>query len=360
MSAHERSDFELGMDEMVRPTFTWGVSTHVGGVREHNEDAHSVSEHACVVADGMGGHAAGEVASQLVAKMVADTFAARLVDVSELPSFISSLNAEVQRVGQANDTPGMGTTVVGVVIAENGDATSAVVFHVGDSRCYRLAGGIMTQLTVDHSHVEELVRAGMITSEEARTHPLRNVVTRALGADERVEADFYVLPDQSCRLLLCSDGLSGEIHDDRIWDVLTNTPDPSVAADALIQSVLEGPARDNVTAIVIDVVASPGGKHSRRTEQVSRIVEDSTAEIDITAEAPASRRSTVGEITAEPVDDSMRAIPWAPPELAGWGPPHVDGTTDRPPETSGEAAWGSAPPPTPLSGEPATEPGDRE
>lgn len=239
------------------PTFTWGASTHVGGVRPHNEDAYAAGDRACVVADGMGGHLAGEVASRLAVQMVTDAFEAQAFHVSDLPRFVSTVNDAVQRIGEENGTPGMGTTVVGVVVAENGDTPSAVVFHVGDSRCYRLAGGIMTQVTVDHSYVEDLVRAGQITRLEAQSHPLRNVVTRALGADETVEADFYVLPDEDCRLLLCSDGLSGEMHDEWISDVLSSHPDPSEAAEALVQAVLAGPARDNVTAIVVDVVVPP-------------------------------------------------------------------------------------------------------
>jgi PPM family protein phosphatase len=362
MSPDARRAGEFSAPVVSRPTFAWGVSTHVGGVRDHNEDAYVVSEHACVVADGMGGHEAGEVASQLVVRMVADVFASRLLDVSELPAFVATLNDEVQRAGEKNDTPGMGTTVVGVVITENGDTPSAVVFHVGDSRCYRLATGIMTQVTVDHSHVEEMVRAGIITRHEALTHPLRNVVTRALGAEPTVEADFFVLPDEGCRLLLCSDGLSGEIHDDQIWDVLTSHPDPSNAAAALVRAVLDGPARDNVTAIVVDIVPA-NREYGRRIVQVGEVVlaaVDTTAEVDITQEAPAARRSSVGEITAEPVDDVMRTIPWAPSTRADWNPPNVGGATDRPRESSGEAAWGSATPPATRPGTSASESGDSE
>jgi PPM family protein phosphatase len=328
-----------------RPRFTWGASTHVGRVRQHNEDAYCVSAHACVVADGMGGHEAGEVASRLVVQLAQDTFTTRLLDVSDLPDFVSVLNNDVQRTGETNDTPGMGTTVVGVVIAENGDAPSAVVFHVGDSRCYRLAGGILTQLTVDHSHVEELVRAGRISRHEASTHPLRNVVTRALGAETTVEADFHVLPDESCRLLLCSDGLSGEIHDDRIWDVLTSHADPEEAAEALVQAVLEGPARDNVTVIVIDV-AQPAGVKREPADRLTIAADDATADVDITAEAPLARRSARGDTTAEPFDDSMQPIPWAPPTPVAQHQGTVGDSFDRPPVSPGEAAWGSPTPPT--------------
>ncbi len=300
-------------DEIARPTFSWGAGTHVGGVRDHNEDAFFVSPDVCVVADGMGGHQAGEVASQLVTQIVADVFGTHRLDVSELPRFVSALNAAVLRKGAENNTRGMGTTVVGVAVADNGDAPSAVVFHVGDSRCYRLCNGVMKQLTSDHSHVEELVQAGRITAEEAATHPLRNVITRALGADVSVEADFHVLDDEDCRILLCSDGLSGEIDDDRIWDLLTAHTDPSAAAVALIDAVLEGRARDNITAIVVDV-AFPAVDLTRSTGLIPiPALQDADVtggpSIDHTADVAADVTADVTaefdfDVTAEPAADA--------------------------------------------------------
>ena len=329
------------------PTFTWGATTHVGAVRSHNEDAFHVSDEVCVVADGMGGHQAGEVASQLVTRLVSETFAAQRLDVTELSDLVSALNAAVLRAGAENNTQGMGTTVVGVAVADNGDAPSAVVFHVGDSRCYRLAGGIMTQLTIDHSHVQDLVRQGRITPGEALTHPLRNVITRALGADVDVEADFLVLPAEDCRLLLCSDGLSGEIGDDRISEILATHRAPSKAAVALVEAVLDGPARDNVTAIVLDVVFPVLDP----TEELARtdlpLVEgaDVTAHADVTADADETAEM---ELAAESLDPSARVadgetldMPWAPPI------PDSRTTTDggRPSAAPDGAAWGAPIPP---------------
>ncbi len=228
-------------------------ATHVGGVREHNEDSFSVTHHVCVVADGMGGHRAGEVASQLVTQLLVDHVAAHEIDIADLPPLVSRLNDAVNRKGIENGTQGMGTTAVGVVVVANGDTPSAVVFNVGDSRCYRLSGNAMDQLTRDHSHVQELVEAGRITADEAITHPLRNVITRSLGCDASVEADFHVLPAEDCRLLLCSDGLSGEVDDARLADILGQHPDPATAAATLVAAALEGRAPDNVTALVVDV-----------------------------------------------------------------------------------------------------------
>ncbi len=362
---------ELAAESAPRPTFTWGAGTHVGGVREHNEDAFFVSPDVCVVADGMGGHEAGEVASQLVTHIVADVFGAHQLDVAELPRFVSALNAAVLRKGAENNTRGMGTTVVGVAIAENGDTPSAVVFHVGDSRCYRLANGVMKQLTSDHSHVQELVQAGRITPEEALTHPLRNVITRALGADVAVEADFHVLDEENCRILLCSDGLSGEIDDDRIWDLLNSHGDPTAAAVALIDAVLEGPARDNVTAIVVDVVfPEPDPSRSTLPDGNGFAATDSTADdtADVTAESGVATTDEIADITADPADDTLEhgisletlddharasvverlagadpteeimiTRPWAPPDA--FDRRHIE--IDRPPTEPDGAAWAS-------------------
>lgn len=313
MAVADDSAADLADVAAPRPAFSWGAGTHVGGVRDHNEDAFFVSPDVCVVADGMGGHEAGEVASQLVTHIVADVFGAHRLDVSELPRFVSALNAAVLRKGAENNTRGMGTTVVGLAVADNGDAPSAVVFHVGDSRCYRLCNGVMKQLTSDHSHVQELVQAGRITPDEALTHPLRNVITRALGADVAVEADFHVLDEENCRILLCSDGLSGEVDDDRIWDLLTSNTDPTAAAVALIDAVLEGPARDNVTAIVVDI-AFPAPDFAKSTIPDESAVlpadttADDTAEVmaDVTAEVELDvTEDRIDDVTADPADDTL-------------------------------------------------------
>jgi protein phosphatase len=316
------------------PTFTWGATTHVGGVRDHNEDAFYVSDDVCVVADGMGGHDAGEVASQLVTRLVSEVFGGHRLDVTELPAFVSALNAAVLRKGAENDTRGMGTTVVGVAVADNGDARSAVVFHVGDSRCYRLAGGIMIQLTTDHSHVQDLVREGLITPAEASTHPLRNVITRALGADVVVEADFHVLPEVDCRLLLCSDGLSGEIDDDRIGELLATHVNPSKAAVALVEAVLDGPARDNVTAVVLDVAFPVADPTDALRPTDLHVV--GHAEVISEAEAIAEPPAPPGAVA----DIEVLDVPWAPPAL--------DSRTvidaGRPPAPPDAAAWGAPKP----------------
>lgn len=231
----------------------WGAVTHVGGHRTTNEDSYFVSDRVCLVADGMGGHAAGEVASGLVVESFELLHGGAPLDLLGFEPLLSAINTKIREVGAINGTSGMGTTVVGVALIPNGSGSSAVVFNVGDSRCYRLADGSLHQVTVDHSHVQELVEAGDITADQAAAHPLRNVVTRALGVEATVRADYTVLDDLSCRLLLCSDGLSGELEERAICEVLQNEADPNAAALRLVEIVLKGPAPDNITAVVVDV-----------------------------------------------------------------------------------------------------------
>ena len=231
----------------------WGATSHVGGVRSTNEDSYFLSERVCLVADGMGGHAAGEVASGLVAETFGSLDEDRPMELLELEPLLNAINTRIREVGSENGTTGMGTTVVGVALIRNGGGSSAVVFNVGDSRCYRVSDRGLEQITVDHSHVQELIDAGDITREQAASHPMRNVVTRALGVETAVRADYIVLDDVDCRLLLCSDGLSGELSDEAMLDTLASEPDPGAAALALVESVLAGRAPDNITAVVVDV-----------------------------------------------------------------------------------------------------------
>ena len=158
---------------------------------------------------------------------------------------------------------------------QNADEESIVIVNVGDSRCYSLVDDLVSQITVDHSLVQELVDAGEIPPEAAATHPERNVVTRAIGIEDVVAGDFFVLPALPyVRLLLCSVGVSGELSVDRLGQILATVADPAEAADALITAVLEGRAADNATAIVVDV---------RRTGAPDVAADD---ELDVTGPRP--------------------------------------------------------------------------
>lgn len=204
--------------------------------------------HWYAVADGMGGHRAGDVASTITVDVLAG-HATATTTVEAVRRAIADANATV-RSAATGPRAGMGTTVVGAAPLADG---SVAVFHVGDSRCYRLHDGVLTLVTTDHTHVQELVDGGLLDADEAPGHPLRNVVTRAIGVNPEVAADVVVLAPPVGRLLLCSDGLSGELTPRIIGRVLAGVADPARAAHRLVELVLDGPARDNATAVVLDV-----------------------------------------------------------------------------------------------------------
>lgn len=230
-----------------RPVVRAGWATSPGHRRTANEDALLTGPHWYAVADGMGGHLAGDVASTITV----DVLAGHAAPVTTTEGIRRALRDATATVHAAATGPrlGMATTVVGVAPLEGG---SVAVFHVGDSRCYRLLHGELTLVTSDHTHVRELVQAGVITPGDAESHPLRNVVTRAVGLADDVDVDVLVLERPVGRLLLCSDGLSGELAPHRIGRVLAGIPDPQDAADRLVELVLDGPARDNISVIVLD------------------------------------------------------------------------------------------------------------
>ena len=236
----------------------WGAATHEGQLRTQNEDHHHASGNLFVVADGMGGHLAGEVASE----MAVDRLRTNLPDDTE-----NSLDQLVAAIDEANDEiydgslnnpeqAGMGTTVTAVaVVADPHDGEAFAIANVGDSRGYVMRNGRLRQLTIDHSFVQELVAEGAISREEARYHPRRNIVTRALGIEPGVRIDSWTMPIfQDDRILLCSDGLVDEITDDHITEVVVRHADPEAAAQALVDAANEAGGRDNITVVVIDVV----------------------------------------------------------------------------------------------------------
>ncbi|MHA7239277.1 PP2C family protein-serine/threonine phosphatase [Arthrobacter sp. TMS1-12-1] len=241
----------------------YGFGTDRGLRRELNEDSFLAAEPLFAVADGMGGHEAGEVASSVCIR----TLEASGIPGTRLPQLTAAdLEDLVHHADQRIRTEAgghAGTTLTGVVLVEESGTPSWLFFNVGDSRAYRLSGGTFGQISVDHSEVQELVDLGSITEEEARTHHRRHVVTRALGAGDDADPDVWLLPvEDSDRVLLCSDGLSGEVTDEDIHAILTTVADPQEACDELIAAALRSGARDNVTVIVVDVSA-PDGEGSR-------------------------------------------------------------------------------------------------
>ncbi len=237
-----------------------GAATHTGMVRTENEDAFVTASPVFAVADGMGGHLAGEIASA----MAVDTLRARLAGgpaVTDADMLVDAVRAANLAIFQgAHDTierRGMGTTVTALAVLAPetpGGAERLALANVGDSRAYVLRNGVLQQLSVDHSYVQELVTTGQITKDEARHHPNRNIVTRALGIDPDVWVDAWTLPlIAGDRFLLCSDGLVDEVLDDAISDLLTGIDDAQKAADALVATANRHGGRDNTTVVVIDV-----------------------------------------------------------------------------------------------------------
>jgi PPM family protein phosphatase len=234
-----------------------GGRTDVGQVRPQNEDAFGCCVEAGVfaVCDGMGGAAAGEVASRIAV----DTLIDRLCAVESLENrrkvleeAIATANQRVHTRAEADVAlHGMGTTLVALAIAGN----RALIGNVGDSRCYLFRRGQLSRLTHDHSLVDEQVRLGQLTPDEAERSPLRNVITRAIGTQSSVAPDIGELPlERGDLLLLCSDGLTKELHDEQIAALLGEAGDPDALCASLIEAAKAAGGHDNVTAVVVRAV----------------------------------------------------------------------------------------------------------
>jgi serine/threonine protein phosphatase PrpC len=231
------------------------AGTHVGLIRPQNEDSLVCSHPLYVVADGLGGHAAGEVASALVVDRL------RMIDVAEdasaeqarqeLADAVRDANRQIHR--SATEDPehaGMGTTVTAAVAV--GDQLCFA--HVGDSRAYLFRDGTLEHITEDHTPVQRAVRAGVISAEEAVRHPSRHVLAQAVGLDVDVDVDTPTVEMRSGdRILLCTDGLTDPVTDADLQRLLPGLDTPQAAVDGLIQAALNGGGPDNVTLIVVDV-----------------------------------------------------------------------------------------------------------
>ena len=235
----------------------WGAATDTGLVRHENQDAFFAQMPIFVVADGMGGHAGGALASSLAVEEFQSLQASGgPPTVEAIAHAIDGANRRIRAQATAvSGAEGMGTTVVGLALVSDRDQDLWLVFNIGDSRLYRLSEGALIQITTDHSEVQELVEAGAITVEAARHHPERNVITRAVGVSADVAPDFWLRPPETGeRFLLSTDGLTGEIDDDDIRQVLVDETDPSVAALRLVERAISAGGHDNVTAVVVDVL----------------------------------------------------------------------------------------------------------
>jgi len=273
------TDFEAELDAAFREirspqslVLLSGQRTDVGQVRSLNEDSLLTLEMAPVfrsknqhiglylVADGMGGHAAGDVASQLTSRVIGQLASEEIFSVMAageiLPDFALWLTQAAQKANQSVyqrrrlDDNDMGCTLVMAIVQED----SATIANVGDSRCYHLHSEGLSQITTDHSLVERLVAAGQITREEALVHPQKNVIYRVIGDKRELEVDIYtqkLVKGES--LLFCSDGLSGEVSDENIWQIWQTSISPQDACDRLAEAANQAGGNDNVTVVIVQV-----------------------------------------------------------------------------------------------------------
>lgn len=244
-------DADSTYDAGTTTQLMWGARSDVGCVRSHNEDSYLVQSPLFCVCDGMGGHAAGEVASSIAVETIAKT-APHTADPALLGAAIEAANAAVIEAAlNGLGKPGMGCTATAAYIEGN----TIAIAHVGDSRAYLLHEGTLIRVTRDHSYVEELVDAGEITADEARVHPNRSVITRALGSDPAMYADHFSLNiEEGDRLILCSDGLSSMIPDGEIENIATQSSTAQICTDNLVDAALAAGGSDNCTVVVVDVV----------------------------------------------------------------------------------------------------------
>jgi PPM family protein phosphatase len=237
--------------------------SHAGAVRPVNEDNFTIAAPAFLVADGMGGHARGDRASQEAVRVVRERLGGRVsVTPADVIDAVERANAAVRALSgdQDSGTAVAGTTLTGVVRVSTGEAEHWMVLNVGDSRVYGWDGRVLRQLTKDHSAVQELMDAGVIDAVQAARHPERNVITRALGADDSVDADVWMLPVSGHQtFLVCSDGLPKELPDERIAAILagdgaagTSGGEPPDIARRLCDAAVAAGGHDNVTAIVVE------------------------------------------------------------------------------------------------------------
>ena len=235
----------------------WGAATHVGMLRQQNEDAFIAQDDLFVVADGMGGHNAGEVASALAIDSMKRAAVGGFSSQESVVAGVNAANAAIHAAsGGQSDQRGMGTTLAAVIpLPAHGDEPQRmVVTNVGDSRVYLWRAGELKQVSVDHSYVQELLSEGLVTAEEARVHPRRNIVTRALGIEGDVNADVWVVPMLvGDRYVVCSDGLVDEVDDAELAGIVGGNHSAQIVAQQLVDAANSNGGRDNITVVVVDV-----------------------------------------------------------------------------------------------------------
>lgn len=256
-----RDDTATGSDVVGGLRLDWSVACNVGRVREANEDAALVMPGRFLLADGMGGHESGELASEAALLALSATPVLEDQDATrdELEDLLRKAQDAISHIDSESNRRA-GTTATGAVLVTYLEAPHWLVFNIGDSRTYCSRGGQLEQVTIDHSQVQEFVDAGFMTADQARIDPRRNVITRALGAGMAdPQADFFAFETEpGDKLLICSDGLTGELPDEELTELLNSATSPAMAAESLVDAALALGAHDNVTVIVVAVSADDG------------------------------------------------------------------------------------------------------
>jgi protein phosphatase len=285
----------------------------VGRAREQNEDSGYAGPRVVVVADGMGGHAAGEVASAVSVETVADleTLAAGFSpDEAEdaVAGAVARADTRIQDLVEENPARrGMGTTLTAMIWT--GDAV--VLGHIGDSRGYLLRDGQLTRLTHDHTYVQSLVDEGRITEEQARDHPARSLILKALDGRGDPEPDVSTIPARAGdRFLICSDGLTGVVPDDVVRDVLSGEPDLGLAADALVLLALDGGGPDNITLVLADVIEAPASPGAQDTFEAHYV--GAAADMIRRREAQSAGAADAPDAAEHPPDGDDEMLRYAP------------------------------------------------
>jgi len=246
-----------GTDTTV--TIAWAAVTDVGRRRAANEDSYLVRPPIFAVADGMGGHLSGDVASAAVVQRLSEMVSGDFATTSDIEKALSNASVDIGIVAGESEI-GVGTTVTGAVLTTDGSRAFFTVFNIGDSRVYQFERNDLQQVTTDHSLVQELVDAGIISQAQAHQHPDGNIITRAVGFEPQPVPDYSRLPLRAgLRLLVCSDGLTGELADDRLRLHFAAGLSPNETASALVDAALAAGGRDNVTVLVIDVLETHTG-----------------------------------------------------------------------------------------------------
>jgi protein phosphatase len=284
----------------------FGAATDIGRARGRNEDSYLAQEPLFAVADGMGGHRGGDVASSLAIAALRRAAESGDASWSRLIEEFQEANREVfERGNDQDDLHGMGTTLTAVCLTD----TEARIAHVGDSRAYLLRDGSLHLLTEDHTLVERMVQAGQLTRTEARQHPQRSILTRALGVEEDLPVDEVTLPLRAGdRLLLCTDGLTSMIDEDAIRDVLLGEPNSQGACEELIDAANKAGGDDNITVVLLDV---------EEVAQAATGQADATALTGVSSEGPTVFAKPRGKGAAADSPARRAPIRWRRP--VAWG-----------------------------------------